>query len=195
MQRIFLLDFSLFLFPSIGFYCYHGDVWTAGTSYKYFIAKDMANLSNDIMVIQYINIMQILRHRFRNLNQRLAKCCDSKSRLSDHSLIQFGSCKNLLHIRTTQTASAENNLTDIPTTQNYILPDISVPMSNREPDEVSRIHTLRQIYSDLYDITETINGMYGYQITLELAYVFFFRSFIILHNTGCSVEYKEGRRR
>jgi gustatory receptor len=45
-------------------------------------------------------------------------------------------------------------------------------MGKTEPDEVSRIHTLRQIYSDLYDITESINGIYGYQITLELAYDF-----------------------
>ena len=74
----------------------------------------------------------------------------------------------------TQTASTANNLTDTPTTQNYILPDISVPMSNTGPDEVSRIHTLRQTYSDLYDITESINGIYGYQIILELAYDFFF---------------------
>jgi hypothetical protein len=65
-------------------------------------------------------------------------------------------------------------LTDIPTTQNYILPDISVPMCNTGPDEVSRIHTLRQIYSELYDITETVNGIYGYQITSELASDFFF---------------------
>jgi hypothetical protein len=45
-------------------------------------------------------------------------------------------------------------------------------MSNRGPEEMSQIHTLRQTYSDLYDITETINGIYGYQITLELAYDF-----------------------
>jgi gustatory receptor len=82
--------------------------------------------------------------------------------------------RNRLNIRTTQIARAANNLTDIPTTQNYILPDISVPMRNTGPHEVSRIHTLRQIYSDLYDITEAVNGMYGYQITLELAYDFFF---------------------
>ena len=42
-------------------------------------------------------------------------------------------------------------------------------MSNTGPDEVSRIHTLRQIYSDLHDITESINGIHGYQITLEMA--------------------------
>jgi gustatory receptor len=63
-------------------------------------------------------------------------------------------------------------LTDIPTAQNYILPDIPVTMSNREPEEMSRIHTLRQTYSDLYDITQSINGIYGYQIILELAYDF-----------------------
>jgi gustatory receptor len=63
-------------------------------------------------------------------------------------------------------------LTDIQTTQNYIPPDISIPMSNIGPDEVSQIHTLRQTYSDLYDITESINEIYGYQITLELAYNF-----------------------
>jgi gustatory receptor len=45
-------------------------------------------------------------------------------------------------------------------------------MSNIEPEEVSRIHTLRQTYSDLYDITESINGIYGYQIALEFAYDF-----------------------
>jgi hypothetical protein len=45
-------------------------------------------------------------------------------------------------------------------------------MSNTGPDEVSRIHTLRQTYSDLYDITESFNVIYGYLITLELAYNF-----------------------
>jgi hypothetical protein len=45
-------------------------------------------------------------------------------------------------------------------------------MSNTGPDEVSRIHTLRKIYSGLYDIAETINGIYGYQIILDWAYDF-----------------------
>jgi gustatory receptor len=45
-------------------------------------------------------------------------------------------------------------------------------MRNTGPEELSRIHTLRQTYSDLYDITESINGIYGFQITLELAYDF-----------------------
>ena len=118
----------------IGFYCYHVYVWTEGTSYIFCIAKDLENLSNDFMVIQYINIMQILRHRFRNINQQLAKCSDSKSHISDHSLIKFPSGTNRLHNRTTQIASTVNNLTDIPTTQNYILPEIPVPMSNSGPD-------------------------------------------------------------
>jgi len=171
-RRILLFEFSL-LFPVIiGFYCYQVYVWTEGTSYIFITAKELANLSNVIMVIQYINIMQFLRHRFRNLNQQLAKCCDSKSRISHHSVIKFRTGINRLHIRTTQTASTENNLTDIPTTLNYILPDISLPVSNTGPDEVTRIHILRQTYSDLYDITESINGIYGYRITLELAYDF-----------------------
>ena len=171
-RRILLLELSLFISMLIEFYCYHVYVWTDGTSYIYFIAKDFANLSNVIMVIQYTNIMQILRHSFRNLNQQLAKCCDSKSPISDDSSIKSRSGINRLHIRTTQTASTESNLTDLPTTQNYNFPDISVPMSNIVPEEVSRIHTLRQTYSDLYDVTESINGIYGYQITLELAYDF-----------------------
>ena len=171
-RRILLLELSLFLSLLIGFYCYHLYVWADGKSYIFYIAKDLANLSNVIMVIQYINIMQFLRHRFRNLNQQLAKCCDSKLGTSDQSLIKFRSGINRLHITTTQTAITANNLTDIPTTLNYILPDISVPMSNTGPDEVTRIHTLRQTYSDLYDITESINGIYGYHITLELAYDF-----------------------
>jgi gustatory receptor len=45
-------------------------------------------------------------------------------------------------------------------------------MNNTGPDEVSRIHTFRQTYSDLYDITESINGIYGYHLTFELAYDF-----------------------
>jgi len=171
-RRILLLEISLFLSLLIGFYCYHVYVWTDRIPYIFYIAKDLANLSNIIMVIQYINITQILRHRFLNLNQQLAKCCDSKSRKSDHCLIRFPSGINRLHNRRTQTANKANNLTDIATTQNYILPDISVPMSNTGPDEVSRIRTLRQTYSDLYDITETITGIYGYHLTLELAYDF-----------------------
>jgi len=168
-RRILLFELSFFLSLLIAFYCYDMYAWKDQTSNIIFIAWDLANLSNVIMVIQYINIMQLLRHRFRNLNQQLAKCCYSKSRISDHSFISIPDGTNRLHIRTTQTAITVNNLTDIPTTQNYILPDISVPMSNTCPDEVSRIHTLRQMYSDLYDITESINGIYGYQITLELA--------------------------
>jgi len=171
-RRILLFEVSLLFTVIIGFYCYQVYVWREGTSYIIITAKELANLSNVIMVIQYINIMQILRHRFRNLNQQLAKCCDSKSRISDHSLIKFQSGINRLHIRTTQTASTENNLTDIPTTSHCILSDIPLPVSNTEPEELSWIHTLRQTYSDLYDITESINEIYGYQITFELAYDF-----------------------
>jgi hypothetical protein len=144
-------------------------VWPEGILAIINTSVFLAQLTNNIMVIQSINIIQILRHRLRNINQQLAKCCDSKPRISDHNLLQFRRGKNRLHIRTIQTASAVNNLTDLPTTENYILPDISVPMSNTGPDEVSQFHTLRQTHSDLYDITETITGIYGYQITLELA--------------------------
>ena len=80
-RQILLLELSLFLSLLNGFYCYHVYVLTDGTSNINFIAKDLANFSNIIMVIQYINIMQILRHRFRNLNQQLAKYYDSKSRI------------------------------------------------------------------------------------------------------------------
>jgi hypothetical protein len=124
------------------------------------------------MVIQYTNIMQILRQRFRNLNQKLHKCCDSKSRRADQNLQKVRSGINNLHIKTTQTATTANNLTDLPKSQKYMLPEIFIPMGNTGPDEVSRIHTLRQTYSDLYDITKSINGIYSYQITLELAYDF-----------------------
>ena len=171
-RRILLLQLSLFLSLLIGFYCYHVYVWADGISYIFYIAKDLANLSNVIMVIQYVNIMKFLRQRFRNLNQQLAKCCDSKHRIPDQSLINFRNAANRLHIRTTQTENTPNNLTDIRTTQNYILPDTSVSMSNTVPNEVSWIHTLRQTYSDLYDITESINGIYGHRIILELTYDF-----------------------
>jgi len=169
-RQILVWEFSLRFPLLIGFYCYQVYVWADGTSYIFIIAKDLENISNVITVIQYINIMQIFRHRFRNLNQELAESSDSKSRISDHSLINFQSGISRLHIRTTQTASTAINLTDVPTTQNYILPHISVPMSNTGPDEVSRIHTLK--HSNLYDITYSINGIYGYHITLELAYDF-----------------------
>ena len=171
-QRILLFELSIFLTLHSGFYFYDVYAWKDRISYILFIVWDLANLSNVIMVIQYINVMQILRHRFRNLNQQLAKSCDSKSRISDHGLIRNPNGTNRLHIRTTQIASTANNFTDIPTKQNYILPDISLPMSKTGPEEMSRIHTLRQTYSDLYDITESINEIYGYQITLELAYDF-----------------------
>ena len=168
----FTVRFLIASFSAYWIFCYHVYVWTDGTSYIFYIAKDLANLSNNFTVIQYINIMQILRHSFPNLNQQLAICCDSKSRISDHSLIKFRSEISRLHIRITQTASTTNNLTETPTTHNYILPDTSVPMSNTGPDEVSLIHTLRRIYSGLYDITVTINWIYGYQIILDLAYDF-----------------------
>ena len=192
-RRILLLELSLIFTLLSGFYFYNIYKRVEGITAIILSFFFLAHISNGIMVIQYINIMQLLRHRFRNLNQQLAKCCDSKPRISYHNLIQIRRGKNRLNIRTTQTASTANNLTDIPTTQNYILPDISVPMSDAEPDEVSRIHTLRQTYSDLYDITGSINGLYGYHITLELACDFFsfvYNLYIVLddllnvNNTG-----------
>jgi hypothetical protein len=51
-RRLLLLVLSLFLPLLIGFYCYHVYVCTDGTSYVYFIAKDLENFSNVIMVIQ-----------------------------------------------------------------------------------------------------------------------------------------------
>ncbi|GFG35597.1 hypothetical protein Cfor_00076, partial [Coptotermes formosanus] len=171
-RQILLLELSLLVSLLIGFYCYHVYVWTYGTSYIFLIAKDLANFSNMIMVIQYINIMQILRHRFQILNQQLAKSCDSKSHISEHSLIKYRSGTNHPNSKTKQTANTVHNLTETPIIQNYILSEICVPMSNKRPETVSRIHTFRQTCSDLYDITESVNRIYGYQITLELAYNF-----------------------
>ena len=99
-RRILLLELALLFALLIGLYCFDVYVWTDGISYVFFTHKDLVNLSNVIMVIQYINIMQILRHRFRNLNQQLAKFSDSKSRISDHSLINIRSGIHVLHFRT-----------------------------------------------------------------------------------------------
>jgi gustatory receptor len=101
------------------------------------------------------------------------------------------------HIKATQTEIRTNtcNLTDIPITQSYFLPDISVPTNNTGSDEVSRIHTLRQTYSDLYDITESINGIYGYHLTFELAYDFVsFVSFLYYALEVLSNAWKTGDR-
>lgn len=196
-RLILLLEFSVLLSLLIGFYCFHVYVWTYGTSYIFLIAKDLANFSNFIMVIQYTNITQILRHRFRNLNQQLANSCDSKPRMSHHSLIMFRRGTYRPHIKATQTEIRTNtcNLTDIPITQSYFLPDISVPTNNTGSDEVSRIHTLRQTYSDLYDITESINGIYGYHLTFELAYDFVsFVSFLYYALEVLSNAWKTGDR-
>jgi gustatory receptor len=166
------LQLSLVIALLFGFYCYHIYVWAYGTSYIFLIAKDLANFSNIIMVIQYINVMQFLRHRFRILNQQLAASCDRRSHISDYDLAKHRCSMNHLKIRTTHPANTANIPIEMPIAQNYLLSEISMSMSYKRPDEVSRIHTLRQTCSNLYDITELVNEIYGYQITLELAYNF-----------------------
>lgn len=171
-RLILLIELSLILPLLIGFYCYHVYVWY-GTSYIYLIAKDMTNFSNIISVIQYINIMQILRHRFRILNQNLATSCDSKSPISNQSLTKHQHVPNRTSRSTIQIQNSANNLIESPITQNYFLhSELSMPINNQISEEVSRVNTLRQAYSDLYDITELINKIYGYRILLEIAYNF-----------------------
>ncbi|PNF39148.1 hypothetical protein B7P43_G01351 [Cryptotermes secundus] len=170
---ILLIELSLIFPLLIGFSCYHVYVWSYGTSYIYLIAKDMTNFSNIISVIQYINIMQILRHRFRILNKSLATSCDSKSPISNQSLSKHQHVPNSTIKSTTQIQNSANNLIKSPIAQNYFLhSELSMPIKNQISEEVSRVNTLRQAYSDLYDITELINKIYGYRILLEIAYNF-----------------------
>jgi gustatory receptor len=116
--------------------------------------------------------MQILRHRFRILNQQLASSCDSESREPNSGLIKHQSVTNRANNRTIQTGNSANNLTETPISQNFYLSEFSMSTNNQLPEEVLGIHTLRQAYSDLYDVTELINKIYGYQILLEVAYNF-----------------------
>jgi gustatory receptor len=60
-----------------------------------------------------------------------------------------------------------------PMMQSYFLhTEITIPTHNQLPDEASRIYTLRQAFSDLYDMSEVINKIYGHQILFEIAYNF-----------------------
>lgn len=169
-RQILLIELSVFLTLLIGFYCYHLYVWGYGVSYIYLFSKDLTNFSNTITIIQYINIMQILRHRFRILNQHLASSCENKPPEPSSSLIKHQDITNRLNHRSIQIGNAANNLTE--TLQNYYLSELSRPTNSQRREEVSLIHTLRKTYSDLYDATELINKMYGYQILFEVAYNF-----------------------
>lgn len=171
-RLILLVQISVLVVVLIGFYCYHVYVWAYGTSYIYLISKDITNFSNIIMIIQYINIIQILRHRFYILNQHLASSCDNTSRVSLCSLIKHQNVTNRPNHRTIQIGNTTNNSTETPVSQSYYLSELSIPINNQRSEEVSRIHTLRQVFSDLCDVTELINKIYGYQIILEVAYNF-----------------------
>lgn len=172
-RLILLIELSVLLTLLIGFYCYHVYVWSYGTSYIYLIAKDITNFSNIISVIQYINIMQILSHRFRILNQNLATSCNSKSPISNQSLIKHPHVSNRTNKSTIQIQNSTNNLIESPITQNYFLhAELSMPTNIQRSEEVTRVYTLRQTFSDLYDMTELINKIYGYRILFEIAYNF-----------------------
>ncbi|KDR19909.1 hypothetical protein L798_05735 [Zootermopsis nevadensis] len=171
-RLILLIQLSVLVAFLVGFYCYHVYVWAYGTSYIYLISKDITNFSNTIMIIQYINIMQILRHRFRILNEHLSSSCGSKSLESHYSLIKHQNVINRPNFRTIQIENVANNSTETPISHSYYLSELPMTTNNQRPEEVLQIHTLRQAYSDLYDVTELINKIYGYQILLEVGYDF-----------------------
>jgi hypothetical protein len=171
-RLILLIELALLVALLIGFYCYHVYVWSYGTSYIYLIAKDLTNFSNIISVIQYINIMFFLRHRFRVVNQKLATSCDGESVKINHSLMKQHTVTNRTSNSAIQILNSASN-SESRVSQNYFLhAELSLPINNQRLEEVSRVYTLRQAFSDLYDITEVINKIYGYQILFEIAYNF-----------------------
>jgi hypothetical protein len=171
-RLILLIELSVLMTLLIGFYCYHVHVWSYGTSYIYLIAKDFTNFSNIISVIQYINIMFLLRHRFRVLNKKLTTSCDGESLITNHILLKQQKVTNHTSNSAIQIINSAHN-SESPVSQNYFLhAELSLPINNKRPEEISRVYTLRQAFSNLYDITEVINKIYGYQILFEIAYNF-----------------------
>jgi gustatory receptor len=155
-RTILLFEISAIVVIFTGFYCYQLHVWTYGTSYIYIAAKDLTNFSNVVMVVQYVNVVQMLRHRFRVLNQQIATSCNSSTK---HPSVRIVSNNRTIQSET-------------PISQIFFLSEFTMPINNHRPEEMSRIHTLRQTYTDLCDVTELINQIYGYDILFEVAYDF-----------------------
>ena len=121
-----------------------------------FIISRVSCICNTLMVFQYVNFVFMMKQRYNYLNKRLTKWINGRVsrpiRLKKENERCIQSHSDVDHVNIT--ALCVRSVGNIDGTL-------------RQTD----IHSLRQIYSELYDITCLINDMYGIPILASMCWI------------------------
>jgi len=113
------------------------------------IISYIPDICNVLILFQFVNLVFMMKQRYSHLNNRLTYLLNGK--------VKSPTCLNKQNERGSQSHRAVHNVI---VTSLYISSAEDIERTPRQTD----IHLLRQIYSELYDITCLINDTYGIPI-------------------------------
>ena len=160
-----LTAFTLSLFP---FYCYHTYLNGVETNYMN-LHLHFSNFIMDIVIVQFFNVVWMIKERLEYLNKEVAKCLELRAELGSNISVNAGVTCISKNVSTLQTSPLEagNNGTGV------FVSDFPV-FARRRPSfsEVERLLRIRKLYNMLFHVSKLINGMYGIHIVTDLIYSF-----------------------
>jgi hypothetical protein len=129
-------------------------------------AKNIVNLET---VVQFCNLVLLLRSRLQALNKRLSTILKEFDEL-------YGEITLLINVTRNYVSSYTENISSVTDTRSVaLIPHVESPQllnllrqQHLKTSRKNNIYLIRELYDDLCDISALINSMYGFQLLLGL---------------------------
>ncbi|KDR19847.1 hypothetical protein L798_05913 [Zootermopsis nevadensis] len=153
-------------------YGYHVSSWATGIAIIPFASKDLAHFAGTIILTQYVDVVLLLRSRFKKLNEELLlQCADSENNLCRLEVRDtYQRCNRIAFLEDFSALSPWKQDCKVECYKSSSKCKLLPPGSHRRDREV--IRQFRVLHSELMDICDLVNSCYGFSILLLFAYYF-----------------------
>ena len=168
-QNILTVEVLLLLAVTGALYGYDMWIWFGVKGDNYVVYRGLVYLVNALTVMQYINFVHLLQHRFKVLNTRIqATTIFDKSITSN----DFRKQRNAI-----ASAYAHRNsvgpleISKILEEKVFDVGSGSISENSQENQDIT-FHKYREVYSILHEIASLVNSTYGFQNLLQFITIF-----------------------
>ncbi|PNF21476.1 hypothetical protein B7P43_G13504 [Cryptotermes secundus] len=161
--QITTLFLTILIATALEFYCFSDLTLTFILSHT---LEFITRISNIIMVLLYINIVRLVRHRYLNIFESLAEYVE----VMDMSAVKYTNCFIILH----------RGRWELPTTKRSSIQLL--------PGQSKQLQTLRLLYIEMYDTVQMITSHFGVPILCHILSVMvtcvlmFYSAFHFIHS-------------
>ncbi|KAJ9595087.1 hypothetical protein L9F63_013613 [Diploptera punctata] len=166
-RNVLTVEVIVLLLVTGALYGYDLVIWFGVKGDNYVIYRGLVYLINALTIMQYVNFVNLLQHRFAVLNKQINAAME----------FQMNIRSKINHVDYTHSFGSDRNSVAPLEISNIFKDEISLSeekstTTNTRDEEIASIHKYREIYAILYDASCLINSIYGVQNLLQFITIF-----------------------